>query len=111
MIISIVENIQDINDKMHEAEGRFTQDTAKALKQDNPSKNILIFGATGLIGEHITNAILVNKEKFGRIGVFTSSNTVWTKSDEIEELKKQGAEIIAGDVKSKSDVNEAYLKP
>lgn len=71
------------------------------------TKNILIFGATGLIGHHITNAILENKAKFGRIVVFTSPNTFWTKSEEIESLKSQGVEIIAGDLTSAGDINEA----
>lgn len=69
--------------------------------------NILIFGATGLIGEHITSAILSQKDKFNRIVVFTSENTIWTKSDEVDDLKRRGAEIIAGDFRSASDVSEA----
>lgn len=73
------------------------------------TKNILIFGATGLIGQHITNAILENKADFGRIVVFTSPNTLWTKSEEIESLKAQGVEIIAGDLTSAGDINEAYV--
>jgi len=39
--------------------------------------NILIFGATGTIGVHIVKAILDNKASFGKIAIFTSSNTVW----------------------------------
>lgn len=50
------------------------------------TKNILIFGATGLIGGHITKAIIDSK-KFERIGIFTSNNTLWTKSEEIDALK------------------------
>src|ERR1700761_2190211 len=72
------------------------------------AKNILIFGATGLIGEHITHAILENAAEFGRIVVFTSPNTIWTKSEEVERLKAQGVEVIAGDITSAGDVNEAF---
>lgn len=72
------------------------------------TRNILIFGATGLIGQHITNAILANKDKFDTIAVFTSPNTIWTKSDEIDHLKAQGVEVIAGEITSASAVNEAY---
>ena len=72
------------------------------------SKNILIFGGTGLIGHHIANAILENNDKFGKVAVFTSNNTFWTKSDEIDSLKARGAEIIVGDTTSRSDVMEAY---
>ena len=72
------------------------------------TKNILIFGATGLIGEHITKAILDKKENFGRIGIFTSDNTLWTKSEDIERLKRHGVEIIAGSLTSADAVKEAY---
>ncbi|KAF2478845.1 isoflavone reductase [Neohortaea acidophila] len=73
------------------------------------TQNILIFGATGLIGRHITNAILDNAASFaGRIAIFTSSNTLWTKSDEIDALKARGVEIIGGDITSADAVNEAY---
>ncbi|EME47131.1 hypothetical protein DOTSEDRAFT_41618 [Dothistroma septosporum NZE10] len=72
------------------------------------TKNILIFGGTGLIGHHITNTILNNKDKFGRIAIFTSNNTFSTKSGEIDALKARGAEIVVGDTASRSDVNEAY---
>ena len=70
--------------------------------------NILIFGATGLIGEHITNSIIKNKSDFGKIAVFTSPNTVSTKREKIDELKAKGLEIIAGDTKSAEDVSKAY---
>ncbi|KAK4550489.1 hypothetical protein LTR36_000068 [Oleoguttula mirabilis] len=72
------------------------------------TKNILIFGATGLIGQHITTAILDKKEHFGRIAIFTSENTLSTKSEEIDHLKSQGVEIIAGDLTSADAVKEAY---
>ena len=39
------------------------------------TENILIFGATGLIGQHITNSILRNAADFGRIAIFTSSRS------------------------------------
>jgi uncharacterized protein YbjT (DUF2867 family) len=70
--------------------------------------SILIFGATGLIGEHITRAILDNKDNFGRIGIFTSNNTVWTKSEEIEALKEEGVEVFSGNLNSRDAVHEAY---
>lgn len=72
------------------------------------TRNIIIFGATGLIGRHITNTILYHANEFGRIVVFTSSNTVSTKPDEIAKLKALGAEIITGDLTSVDDVNKAY---
>ena len=72
------------------------------------TKNILIFGGTGLIGEHISNAIVANKQLFNRIALFTSTNTLWTKPDHIDSLKAEGVEIIVGDLKLAGDVNEAY---
>lgn len=72
------------------------------------TENILIFGATGLIGHHITNSIIDHAAEFGRIVVFTSPNTLWTKSEEIDLLKSRGVEIIAGDISSVGDVNEAF---
>lgn len=72
------------------------------------TKNILIFGATGLIGQHITNAILQNKAEFGRIAVFTSPHTLSSKPDVIGRLKSQGVEVIAGDLNKADDVKEAY---
>lgn len=72
------------------------------------TKNILIFGATGLIGEHITRAIVQSKDSFGRIGIFTSPNTIRTKGKEIDALKAQGVEIYSGDITSRDAVKEAY---
>lgn len=72
------------------------------------TKNILIFGATGLIGEHITRGILDKKDRFNRIGIFTSSDTVRTKSVEIDHLKSQGVEVITGNLTSEDAVKEAY---
>ena len=69
--------------------------------------NILIFGATGLIGEHITSAILESKADFGRIAVFTSNNTIQSKAEKINALKSRGVEIIAGDITSGEDINKA----
>lgn len=71
------------------------------------TENILIFGATGLVGEHITNAIVQNASDFGRVAIFTSYNTLLSKSDEIEGLKSRGVEILSGDITSEGDVSEA----
>ncbi|KAF2207006.1 hypothetical protein CERZMDRAFT_88894 [Cercospora zeae-maydis SCOH1-5] len=72
------------------------------------TRDILIFGATGLIGTHIADAILKSKDKFGRIAIFTSQNTISTKPREIDSLKARGAEIFVGDLTSESDLNKAY---
>ena len=72
------------------------------------TENILIFGATGLIGEHITNAIVDNSSDFGRIAIFTSENTLISKTERINSLKSRGVEIIAGDITSADEVNKAF---
>lgn len=71
-------------------------------------KKLLIFGATGLIGSHITRAIVRNKSKFDRIAVFTSQATVENKADTIEALKNQGVDVVVGDVTKSEDVVKAY---
>lgn len=72
------------------------------------TRNILIFGATGLIGTHITNAILSKASSFSKIAIFTSSATVETKPKLIEHLKGRNVEIITGDTTSAGDVRKAY---
>lgn len=70
--------------------------------------NILVFGATGVIGKFITEQLIAAKSNFSRIAIFTSPGTIENKKDEIEKLKKQGVEVIVGDVTNESDVRAAY---
>lgn len=86
----------------------FSTQATSLLNMAVKTENILFFGATGLIGQHILKAILDNKSSFGRIAVFTSPNTVSTKSEELDKLKKQGVEVIAEDITSADDLNKAY---
>lgn len=72
------------------------------------SENILIIGGTGLIGEHISNAIVAARKHFNRIALFTSANTIFTKSAFVDGLKAKGVEIIVGDIKLADDVKEAF---
>lgn len=72
------------------------------------STNILIIGGTGLIGEHISNAIVASRQHFNRIALFTSANTIFTKSAFVDGLKSQNVEIIVGDIKLADDVREAF---
>jgi uncharacterized protein YbjT (DUF2867 family) len=60
-----------------------------------------------LVGQHITNAIVNSKSDFGRIAIFTSNNTLKSKSDEINALKSKGVEVFSGDITSADDVTEA----
>lgn len=72
------------------------------------TRNILIFGATGLIGSHITHAILEDASSFGSITIFTSPKTTTTKADKIKSLTSRGVRVIAGNITSEEDVNNAY---
>ena len=70
--------------------------------------NILIFGATGVIGKFIIEQLVAAKSNFSRIVIFTSRGTVENKKDEIGRLKEQGVEVVVGDVTNESDVRKAY---
>lgn len=73
------------------------------------TSNVLIFGATGLIGAHITSAILSAAPQQGwSVSIFTSPETAETKSQLISDLKARGARIITGDLTAESDVTAAY---
>lgn len=71
-------------------------------------KRILIFGATGLIGRHIVQQILIRKGDFDRIAIFTSPDTVESKVKEIKQLEAEGAEILVGSLMNEADVRKAY---
>lgn len=68
-------------------------------------QNILLFGATGNIGSFILNAIIAQRAQFGRIAIFTSPRTAETKGD---HLKKQGIDVIVGDLEDESAIKAAY---
>ena len=84
-----------------------TNSTKIRLSYSMP-QNLLIIGATGIIGKPITREIIQAKTLFGRIAVLTSKNTVQKKSSEIEELEESGVEILVGDITSEEDVKRAY---
>ena len=71
-------------------------------------RNLLLFGATGQIGTFILDALLSARDKFERIAIFTSQNTVETKADSLAQLKKNGVEIIVGEISDEEAVGKAY---
>lgn len=71
-------------------------------------QNLLIIGATGVIGKYITKEIIKAKTSFGRIAILTSENTIQKKSSEINDLKRSGAEVLVGDITKEKDVKRAY---
>ncbi|KAF2097712.1 putative isoflavone reductase family protein [Rhizodiscina lignyota] len=70
------------------------------------SQSVIVFGGTGKIGTYIVDELL-KSSKFS-IALFTSPNTVQTKADQIEALKKRGSRIIVGDVHNEQNVKNAY---
>ncbi|KIN00005.1 hypothetical protein OIDMADRAFT_181258 [Oidiodendron maius Zn] len=71
-------------------------------------RNLLLFGATGQIGAFILDALLSARDEFERIAIFTSQNTVETKADSLVRLKKNGVEIIVGEISDEEAVGKAY---
>ncbi|KAK3696298.1 hypothetical protein LTR37_018034 [Vermiconidia calcicola] len=71
------------------------------------TNNILIFGATGTVGKHIARSI-VESGDFGRVGIFTSPDSIKTKADAIDGLKDRGVEVITGDITVQQDVEQAF---
>lgn len=76
-----------------------------------PTENVLIFGATGVIGRYITDAIVNAQPPFKRIGIYTSADTVEKKAAEIQSLKDKGVEVIAGDFKDDYKILGTFKGP
>ncbi|KAK7943845.1 uncharacterized protein PG986_012958 [Apiospora aurea] len=75
-----------------------------------PSK-ILIIGATGAIGKHITSAIAsASLQSVSRVSIFTSAATVASpqKQPLLASWKQQGLSVITGDITKPEDVRAAY---
>lgn len=73
-----------------------------------PSKKILVFGATGVIGKVLTSSLLNAGDVFDKVGIFTSAKTVEQKAGLIDGFKARGAQVIVGDANRDEDVLEAY---
>lgn len=72
------------------------------------SKKVLVFGATGVIGQHIIQQLYDAQSSFPKIGIFTSSTSARTKSQELNDWKAKDVEVIIGDINSEKDIMEAY---
>lgn len=70
----------------------------------NPS-SILIFGATGNIGQHITSAIVKASPSFKKVTIFTSPATAESKASLLAFWP--GINVVTGDVKNEQDVSKA----
>ncbi|ERF74633.1 hypothetical protein EPUS_00763 [Endocarpon pusillum Z07020] len=71
-------------------------------------QNLLIIGATGLIGKYITKEIIEAKGSVERIVILTSKDTTHNKASEINDLKQSGIEVLVGDITKEEDVKNAY---
>lgn len=73
------------------------------------ASNILIFGATGFIGQFIAEKILSAQPSFKHVVIFTSEETVRNKAALLDGWKKTGnVSVLTGSVDSESDVRSAY---
>jgi hypothetical protein len=72
----------------------------------SPPRNILVIGATGAIGQFILDELLAARMSFGSLTVFTSENTVKTKSD---FFKNRDVSLLVGDLTSEKDIRRAYV--
>lgn len=71
--------------------------------------NILIFGATGFIGQFITEKVIGTQPAFQHITIFTSKETAEKKSALLEGWRKAGhVSVVTGSADSESDVRAAY---
>ncbi|EEA25121.1 hypothetical protein EYB25_002399 [Talaromyces marneffei] len=71
-------------------------------------KSVLVFGATGVIGQYIITSLIKAETCFERLAIFTSPSTVDKKAKQVGALKEKGVEIIVGDFTNKEDVLKAY---
>ena len=71
-------------------------------------KKILLFGATGVIGKYILDALVTSNSSFEKIGIFTSLGTAEKKKADLDALKQKGVEVVVGDVNAEDDVKAAY---
>jgi uncharacterized protein YbjT (DUF2867 family) len=78
------------------------------MAQPIQKENLLILGATGYIGTHITSAIISSKASFGHIAIFTSPNTAESKAQHLDDLRAKGVEVLIGDVNNEGDLLNAF---
>lgn len=72
---------------------------------------ILIFGGTGAIGKHITEAIVSAGASPGHtISLFTSNTTASSpdKAALLSSWKSRGVRVVTGDIHNTNDVSRAY---
>ncbi|OKL64578.1 hypothetical protein UA08_00580 [Talaromyces atroroseus] len=71
-------------------------------------KSVLVFGATGVIGQYVIRALIEESSRFDRLAIFTSPSTLQKKVEEIQWLREKGVEVIGGDLTNEEHVLRAY---
>lgn len=71
-------------------------------------ENILLLGATGTIGVHISKAFAASTSSFKRVAILTSQKTLDTKASLMSELKQSGIETIVGDITDESSLKSIF---
>jgi len=71
-------------------------------------QKVIFIGSTGTIGYHILQAFVPAVKSFKRVAIFTSQNTVETKTELMDQLKGAGIEVIVGDLQNEGQVKEAF---
>lgn len=73
------------------------------------ASNILIFGATGVIGKYITEKVISAQPAFNHVTIFTSQETVENKRPLLDGWKKAGnVTVVTGSADAEADVRAAY---
>lgn len=73
------------------------------------ASNILILGATGFIGQYITEKVIAAQPAFHQVTIFTSPETATSKAQLLESWKKTGnVQVVTGSADSESDIKAAY---
>ena len=73
-----------------------------------PTENVLIIGATGVIGRYITKALVNAQPPFKRIGIYTSAATAEGKAAELQPLKDKGVDVFVGALDDEAKILEAF---
>ena len=77
-------------------------------RRSSDLQNVLIVGATGVIGTYITEAIVTHKAELGRVAVLTSKETLKDKIREIAALESGGVDVFVGLLDDEETVKDAY---
>ena len=70
-------------------------------------ERILLIGSTGTIGTAIRKALVLQKSRFMKIGVLTSTASLEKKKAVFDSLQSEGLEIVLSDLDDKESLSKA----